>query len=174
MSDMFDDKLAADEERRISQHEQVKGAVGADVHTEVVAHADASTPREAAAAEALGRDFKRQAIDEVAETEGEVQRAKGAARISQVVDYIFYVIYGIIGLEIILELLGARESAGFKRFIDALAAPLLAPFEGLMPDPSRGPFRLMLSYIMALVVYLLIHLAITGLLRMMAHRKVAV
>ena len=138
---------------------------GADVVT---------TPREAAAAEALGRDFKQQAIDEVAETEGEVQRAKGAARISQVVDYIFYVIYGIIGLEIILELLGARESAGFKRFIDALAAPLLAPFEGLMPDPSRGPFRLMLSYIMALVVYLLIHLAITGLLRMMAHRKVAV
>ena len=174
MSDIFDDKLAADEARRVSQHEAVKGAVSNDVHTEVVAHADASTPREAAAAEALGRDFKQQAIAEVVETENEVQRAKGAARISQIVDYIFYLIYGIIGLEIILELLGARESAGFKKLIDTLAAPFLAPFEGLMPDPSRGPFRLALSYIMALVVYLLIHIAITGFLRMMAHRKVAV
>ena len=43
-----------------------------------------------------------------------------------------------------------------------------------MPDPSRGPFRLMLSYIMALVVYLLLHLAVNGLLRMFVHRKVAV
>jgi uncharacterized protein YggT (Ycf19 family) len=94
--------------------------------------------------------------------------------VSQIVDYVFYVIYGIVGLEIILELLGARESAGFKKFVDALAAPLLAPFEGLMPDPQAGPFRLMLSYITALVVYLLLHLAVNGLLRMFAHRKVAV
>lgn len=171
---MIDEKLAAEEARRIQQHEAVKGAISDDVHADIAATAAPDTPTEAANAEALGRQFKQQAFTEVVETENEVQRAKGLARVSQVVDYIFYVIYGIIGLEIILEMLGARESAGFKQFIDMLAAPFLAPFEGLMPDPSRGPFRLMLSYIMALVVYLLLHLAITGLLRMFAHRKVAI
>jgi uncharacterized protein YggT (Ycf19 family) len=170
----MDDKLAADEARRIAQHESIKSAVSADVNAEVAATADAVTPVEAAEEEAIGRQFKRQAIDEVVETENEVQRAKGFARVSQVIDYVFYLIYGIISLEIILELLGARESAGFKRFIDAIAAPVLAPFQGLMPDPARGPFRLMLSYIMALVVYLLLHLAVNGLLRMFVHRKVAV
>jgi uncharacterized protein YggT (Ycf19 family) len=171
---MIDEKLAADEARRVAQHEAVKSAVHGDVNADIAAAADEATPRQAAAAEVIGRDFREKALGEVVETEGEVERAKGAARISQFVDYIFYVIYGIISLEIILEGLGARESAGFKKLIDTLAAPFLAPFEGLMPDPSSGPFRIMLSYIMALVVYLLLHLAITGLLRMIAHRKVAV
>jgi uncharacterized protein YggT (Ycf19 family) len=171
---MIDEKLAADEARRVAQHEAVKSAVHGDVNADIAAAADEATPRQAAAAEVIGRDFREKALGEVVETEVEVERAKGAARISQFVDYVFYVIYGIISLEIILEGLGARESAGFKKLIDTLAAPFLAPFEGLMPDPSSGPFRIMLSYIMALVVYLLLHLAITGLLRMIAHRKVAV
>ena len=172
---MIDDtKLAADESRRIAQHEAVKSAIHGDVNAEIAVAADEPTPRQAAQAEVLGREFRQRAMDEVVETEVEVERAKGAARVSQFVDYAFYVVYGIISLEIILELLGARESAGFKQLIDTLAAPFLAPFEGLMPDPSSGPFRLMLSYIMALVVYLLIHLAVNGLLRMIAHRKVAV
>jgi uncharacterized protein YggT (Ycf19 family) len=171
---MIDEKLAADEARRVAQHEAVKSAVHGDVNADIAAAADEATPRQAAAAEVIGRDFREKALGEVVETEVEVERAKGAARISQFVDYVFYVIYGIISLEIILEGLGARESAGFKKLIDTLAAPFLAPFEGLMPDPSSGPFRIMLSYIMALVVYLLLHLAVTGLLRMIAHRKVAV
>ena len=171
---MMDEKLAADESRRIAEHEAVKSAVNTDVNADIAVAADEATPRQAAAAEVIGRDFREKALGEVVETEAEVERAKGAARVSQFVDYVFYVIYGIISLEIILEGLGARESAGFKQLIDTLAAPFLAPFEGLMPDPSSGPFRLMLSYIMALVVYLLVHLAITGLLRMVAHRKVAV
>ena len=172
---MIDDtNLAADESRRIGQHEAVKGAIHSDVNAEIAVAADEPTPNQAAQAEVLGRNFRQKAMDEVVETEVEVERAKGAARISQFVDYAFYVVYGIISLEIILELLGARESAGFKQLIDVLAAPFLAPFEGLMPDPSSGPFRLMQSYIMALVVYLLVHLAVNGLLRMIAHRKVAV
>src|SRR6058998_871537 len=95
-------------------------------------------------------------------------------RVSQVIDYIFYLIYGIITLEIVLELLGARESNGFKNLIDTLAAPLVAPFRGLFADPTRGQFQLRLSYIAALIVYLLLHLAINGLLRLLAHRKTAI
>ena len=83
-------------------------------------------------------------------------------------------LYGIIALEIILELIGARESNGFKNFVDTIASPFLAPFRGLVADPSSGAMQLRLSYIVALAVYLLVHLAINGLLRLFAHRKTAV
>jgi hypothetical protein len=172
---MIDDgNLALDEERRHAQLEAVKGQARGEVASEVASRLDESVPAEDARASAIAGTMKEKAYQEVVESDAELERTRGLARVSQFVDYVFYVVYGLISLEIILELLGARESAGFKKFIDTLSAPLLAPFAGLMPDPARGPFRLMLSYIMAMVVYILLHLAINGLIRMFAHRKVAV
>ena len=113
-------------------------------------------------------------MQEVATTESELDRAQAAARASQVVDYLFYLVYGIIGLEIVLNAMGARQSAGFKQFIDAIATPFLAPFRGLMPTPGVGSFRLSLSYIVALAVYVLLHMAVNGLFRLIVHRKTAV
>jgi uncharacterized protein YggT (Ycf19 family) len=115
--------------------------------------------------------LKHKATAEVAETESELERARRSLRVSQVVDYVFFLIYGLIGLEIALELFGARQSSGFKRFLDAVTWPLLAPFRGLMPDPAVGSLQLMLSYIVALVVYFLLHRAVIGLLRLFAERK---
>ena len=125
-------------------------------------------------AEALAESLKRKAVREVATTEAELDRGQAAARASQIVDYLFYLVYGIIGLEIVLNAIGARQSAGFKQFIDAIATPFLAPFRGLMPTPGVGSFRLMLSYVVALVVYVLLHMAVNGLLRLIVHRKTAV
>jgi uncharacterized protein YggT (Ycf19 family) len=171
---MSDDKLATDEARRIAQHEGVKADVRGKVHGEISRKADETTPGERAQEDALAGSLKHKAVTEVAETETELERGKAVARLSQVVDYIFYVIYGIIGLEIALEALGAREAAGFKQFMDAIAAPLLAPFRGLMPEPGVGRFRFMLSYVIAIVVYILLHLAVNGLLRLFVRHKTTV
>ena len=73
-----------------------------------------------------------------------------------------------------LEALGARETAGFKQLVDTLSAPLLAPFEGLMPDPGSGNYRFMISYVFALIVYFLLHLAVKGLLRLFIQKKTTV
>jgi len=169
-----DDRLASDEARRRAQHESIKEDVGERVHHDIVRESEDAAPGDRARAEALAESFKRKAVREVATTEAQIERGAVAARISQVVDYVFFVAYGFIGLAIILEALGARESAGFKRFVDAVTAPLLAPFEGLLPDPAVGSFQFMLSYVIALVVYVLLHAAINGALRILAHRKVAV
>ena len=48
---------------------------------------------------------------------------------------------------------------------------MLAPFRGLMPDPAVGSMQLMLSFVVALVVYVLAHMAVNGLLRLFAERK---
>jgi uncharacterized protein YggT (Ycf19 family) len=169
-----EETLAADEARRIAQHESVKGEVREKVHAEITRRTDQRSPTDRADADALAESLKRKAVREVAATESELERGQVAARASQILDYLFYVVYGIIGLEIVLDAIGARQSAGFKQFIDAIAAPFLAPFRGLMPTPGVGSFRLMLSYIVALVVYVLLHMAVNGLFRLFVHRKTVV
>ena len=169
-----DEKLAADEARRIAQHESVKGAVRANVDAEISREAAHSTPSEHAHAERLADSLRHKAVQEVATTESELDRSKSVARVSQIVDYVFYLVYGVIGLEIVLNVLGARQSAGFKQFIDALGAPFLGPFRGLLLEPGIGRFRLMTSYILALGVYVLLHMAVNGLLRLFVQRKTVV
>jgi uncharacterized protein YggT (Ycf19 family) len=169
-----DEKLAIDESRKVAQHEAIKGTVRDEVHAEIARKADRHDDRERAQTDAVAGRFKERAVDEVVETEREIDRARGAARISQVVDYIFYFIYGLIGLMIILDLIGARRTNAFYNFISTVTGPLLAPFRGLVDDPSNDNIRFRLSYIVALIVYLLIHLAVNGLLRLIAHRKTVV
>jgi uncharacterized protein YggT (Ycf19 family) len=165
---MAQDKLAADEARRIAQHERIKEKLEQDVHDDITQRAQAQSPAERAQHDAVAAELKRKAAREVVDTEAEVDRARRSARFSSVADYVFFLIYSLIGLEIALELLGARESSGFKSFLDAVTMPILAPFRGLMPDPSVGSFQLMLSYIIALVVYFILHQAVKRLLRMVA------
>jgi uncharacterized protein YggT (Ycf19 family) len=170
---MQDDKLAADEARRASQHGAIKAEVEGDVNAEIAARADRPTTRpEAERMEQVAGEFRGKAIDEVVETEREVERGRGAARISQLVDYIFYVIYALLAVRFLLALLAARQRAGFVQFIYAVTDPFYAPFRGIVSEPTaESGARFALSILLAIVVYALLHLGINGLLRLIAHRK---
>jgi len=169
-----DEKLAIDESRRIAHHEAMKGAVRSEVHERIAERADRLDPVERAETDVVADEFRHKAVNEVVETEAEIERARGVARISQVVDYLFYLIYAFIGLMILLDLLGANRGAGFYRFVNGVASPLLAPFRGLVDDPAAAQVRFRLSYIIALIAYIILHLAISGLLRLIAHRRTVV
>lgn len=169
-----DEKLAADESRKLAQHEAIKGTVRDEVHEEIARKADRLDSVERAQADDVAQSFKQKAVREVVDTESEIERARGAARVSQIVDYIFFFIYGLIGLMIVLDLIGANRNNGFYRAISAVTSPLLGPFRGLVDDPSNAQMRFRLSYVVALIVYLLLHLAVNGLLRLIAHRRTAV
>jgi uncharacterized protein YggT (Ycf19 family) len=170
---MQPNSLRKDEDRKTDQHETVKGQLRSQVHEEIKRKSNINN-EEKAEIESVAQELKHKAIREVSTTETELSRAKNVARTSQVVDYLFGLVYGLLGLLIILELIGARQSSGFKRFVDTVTYPLVAPFKGLMPDPSVGNFQLMLSYIIGLIVYGLIHLAVRGLMRLMVERKTTV
>ena len=170
---MKSNSLRKEEDRRTDQHETVKGQLRNQVNDEIKRQSDIDE-REKAEIESVAHEMKHKAIREVSATEYEIARARQFARVSQVVNYVFGVIYGLLGLLVALELIGARQSSGFKRFIDTVTMPLVAPFKGLMPDPSIGNFQLMLSYIIGLIVYGLLHLAVRGLLRLVAERQTAV
>jgi hypothetical protein len=89
-----------------------------------------------------------------------------------VVDYIFYVIYALLGMRFLLGLLAARSSAGFVQFIVAVSNPFYAPFRGIVASPSTDQgHTLLLPVVVAIVSYVILHLLILGLLRMLAQRK---
>jgi len=168
---MEPDKVAADEARRVAQHERIKGKLEEDVQSEIAEHAAVEGPSDQAQVASIAAGLKHKATAEVLETEKDLELTRSLARFSQVVDYLFFLVYSLIGLEIVLELFGARQSSPFKRLLDTVSAPLLGPFRGLMPDPAVGSLQLMLSYVVALAVYALLHAALNRLLRLFVVRK---
>lgn len=171
----MDDKLAADEARRSVQHDSVKAQVEGEVQAEIADQAQAPAAGESRKIQQVAGDFRSKAVDEVVDTEREVERGRGAARISQIVDYIFYVIYALLGMRFLLALLAARSSAGFVQFIVTVTNPFYAPFRGIVSSPRTDEgHTLLLPIVIAIVAYVLLHLAINGILRMIAHRKTAI
>src|SRR6266516_1134888 len=171
----MDDKLANDEARRSVQHESVKSQVEGEVQAEIADQAQAPAAGESQRIQQVAGDFRAKAVNEVVKTEREVKRSRGAARISQVVDYIFYVIYALLGMRFLLALLAARSTAGFVQFIVTVTDPFYAPFRGIVASPTaEGGHTLLLPIVVAIIAYILLHLGINGLLRLMAHRKTEV
>jgi uncharacterized protein YggT (Ycf19 family) len=172
---MDDDKLAIDEARRAGQHSSVKSQVEGEVQAEIAESAAAAPPPESERIDQLAGQFRAKAVDEVVETEREVGRARGVARISQVIDYLFFLLYALLGLRFLLALMAARSSAGFVQFIVTVTNPFYEPFRGIVASPrTDGGHTLVMPLVIAFIVYLLLHLAINGVLRIIAHRKTAI
>jgi len=172
---MVDNKLALDEAQRAVNHDVIKSDLNAEVGGEIAAEARVPTAGEAGQIQNIAGDMRQKAVNEVAQTEREVERGRFMARVSQIVDYIFFLVYGLLTIRLLLALFAAREGAGFVQFIRNITDPLYAPFKGIVASPSTAEgFTLALPIVIALVVYMLLHLAINGLLRMFAHRKTAI
>lgn len=173
MSDETNNVLL-DEERRLASHQEVKASIDGDVNARIKRESARVEPQESAELASVAHELKQKSAHEAVETERELGRGRTAARISQVVDYLFYLIYGLISLQFLLGLMGARPGNGFVQFIVGVTTPLLAPFERIVGTPSDGTHQIRISYLFALVVYFLLHLAINGVFRLIAHRKVTV
>jgi len=163
-----------DEERRLASHQEVKASIDDDVNARIKRESARVEPKESAEVAEVAHELKQRSVREAVGTERELGRGRAAARVSQVVDYCFYIIYGLIALEFLLGLMGARPGNGFVQFIGGGTRPLLAPFERIVETPATGTHQLRMSYLFALIVYILLHLAINGVFRLIAHRKLTV
>lgn len=172
---MVDNKLAHEEAQRTANYEAIKTDVKSEVGGEIAAEAERPNRAEAERIENIADDMRHKAVDEVVETEREVERGRMLARVSQVVDYVFYVIYSFMTIRLLLELFAARESAGFTKFVKSVTGIFYAPFAGIVPSPSvEGGFTLALPIIIAIVFYMFLHFLINSLLRIFVHRKTTV
>ena len=172
---MTDEKLAREEAQRAANYEAIKSNVKADVGAEMMAEAAYERDDQAERVEHAAHELRRTAVDEVVQTHREIERGRVAARVSQVVDYIFFLIYGLLAIRLLLALFAARSTVGFTEFIRGVTDPLYEPFRGIVPSPSTPEgFTLALPIVIALAAYALLHLAINGVLRMLAQRKVEI
>lgn len=166
--------LIMDEERRLTTHEDVKASIDNQVNQRIKQESTRVEPEESAELKGVAREMKERSVRDAVSVERELDRGKAAARVSQVIDYLFYIVYGIITLQFFLMLLGARQGNAFVQFVHAISRPIVGPFEGIVITPSAGPIRVEFSYLIALAVYILIHLMINGGLRLVAHKKLTV
>ena len=94
------------------------------------------------------------------------------ARVGHAIDYLFFLLYGLIALRFVLAFLGASEQAGFVRFIRGVTEPFYAPFSGIVEAPAANGGELDLPALIALAAYALLHMAVRGLLRVLSGRRV--
>lgn len=98
-----------------------------------------------------------------------------AARVSQFIDYLFWLLYTLLIVRLLLVFFHASTATGFVQFIDRVTNPFYAPFSGITASPTvEGGFTLAIPILVALVVYGLLHLAINKLLRVFAYRRTTV
>lgn len=167
------DDVGREHERQESAREGLRDKVDQKVGESIERETDLTGPDERAEVKSVAHELKAKSVNEIRRSERELDSGRTLKRIYQFVNYAFFVIYGLIGLMIGLELLGARDRSGFMQFMRAVTTPLLAPFRQVMPDPSVGSSQFMLSFVLALIVYALIHLAIRGIFRILITRDSA-
>jgi len=169
---MDQDKTAIDEARRQQQHGAVKRDIEGSVHGEIRAQASAGVDTDAVKLQEVATRLRGKAIDDVVSTDSEIERQRGIARIAQFVDYLFYLIYGLLSLRFVLALIGARQGADFVRLVNGITAPLFAPFKGTLPSNALDTGMVFSTpLLLAIVVYALLHAAVKGLLRVIGRRR---
>jgi uncharacterized protein YggT (Ycf19 family) len=102
-------------------------------------------------------------------------RPRGLGRVSQFIDYLFWLLYSLLFIRLLLVFFHASTGTGFVQFIDKVTNPFFSPFRGIVASQEvQGGFTLAIPILVALVVYALLHLAINKLMRVMAYRRTAV
>jgi uncharacterized protein YggT (Ycf19 family) len=98
---------------------------------------------------------------------------RALALVLGVVDYVFFLVYVLLGIRLVLTLLGAREGAAFTQLIHRLTDPLYAPFDAILSRPKVDGGFLDLPILIALMAYGVLHLALHGLIRAIKRRSSA-
>jgi hypothetical protein len=168
--------VASDDARRALQHGAVKADVVDDVNAQIAAQAsEPMPPTSTRRIEEVAGTFREHAVDEVVDSERAVRTSRGIARVSQVIDYAFFLLYTLLAIRFVLVLAAATSTAGFVQFIVKITDPFYAPFKGIIASTQASPgHTLMLPLVVALCAYVVLHIAINGLLRLITVRKTAV
>ena len=95
-------------------------------------------------------------------------RVAVASRIARVVDYLFGLLYAVLGVRLLLELFNARHGTGFYELIAAITNPFYAPFRGIVATNTVESGHMVWPLVVAILGYMLLHAGIRGLLRLIA------
>lgn len=172
---MTDTNVAAADARHAALHSAVTAKVDGRVNAEIAGLAAVASPAEASQVAQVAAHLRDRAVADTMHQERRSDQAGSAARWSQFLDYAFTLVYSLLGIRLVLALIAASSTSGFVRFIRVITDPFYAPFRGIVASPSTDAGNTLVIPIgIALVVYVMLHLALNGLLRMVGHRKTTV
>jgi uncharacterized protein YggT (Ycf19 family) len=95
-------------------------------------------------------------------------RVAFVARVAQVVDFLFGVLYTVFVVRLALEFFGARPGAGFVQFLRQVTDYFYEPFRGIFPTTSVEGGHVVWPLVVALVAYMVLHGILRGLLGLIA------
>ncbi|HEY2515877.1 MAG TPA: YggT family protein [Polyangiaceae bacterium] len=93
------------------------------------------------------------------------RRHDSLLRVAAVFDFLFGILYLILGIRLLLVLFDARQGAGFVRFINQITEPFYAPFRGIVANGSIEAHPIAWPLVVAIVAYAVLHAIIRALLR---------
>lgn len=91
---------------------------------------------------------------------------------------LIYFIFGVleiaIALRVLLKLMAANPDAGFSRFIYGVTGPFVAPFTGIVGEPTAGGGSVLeLPSILAIIIYLILSWIVVKLVQFAIDRPVS-
>ena len=122
--------------------------------------------------DSVASQLRDKAGDDSASDDRAFWRVRIAARVAQFTNYAFALVYGLLVIRLVLALISAQPGNGFSRFVAAVTNPFVAPFQGVVSNPSAADGTMRVVPIMiAAVGYAALHAAIHALLGMVGKRK---
>ena len=104
----------------------------------------------------------------------DVRRSYNLTRLAQFVWLLAGVLSTLFAVRIALKLLVANQTAGFAQFITNVTAPFLAPFAGLITNPTLSNGSVLeMTTLVAMLVYALLAWGIVKLLWIVFERRIA-
>jgi uncharacterized protein YggT (Ycf19 family) len=162
------------EERRVSHRRIIERVeYEPDPAARVITEEEAALA--AARADQITGEIRARALREVETADRAAAQARAAGRVARLFDFLFFLVYAVLGVRLVLTLVGARQDAPFAQWIWRISEPLYFPFRGLLPTVTTSSgFTIALPVLAALIAYALLHAGIRRLLRVFAARPIAV
>jgi uncharacterized protein YggT (Ycf19 family) len=165
---MRDSKPSYEEQRRAQRRDPSKPRLEHQVRSELGSLADRPVNADAIGKE-HGKPHIRQNVRDLAEDHPELHQARDARLVSQVADFLFAVVYALLGLRIVLVLAGAAPDGSLMQWISAVTDPLYAPFQSILPSAAMdGGYTFALSLAFTMAMYGVLHALVASLIRMVA------
>ena len=164
-------RISSDEDRLVSQHDSTKAAVEQDINAEVALRAEQEAHRDRKHLEDMAGRVKEKAVAEVKDAERISERRKRLARVVQVIDFLFSVLYVLLATRLALELMAANEESGFVQLVNAATEPFYAFFHNVVASPSADGHTLALPVLVALGAYAILHWGVRSLAKLIVYRE---
>ncbi len=165
-------RISSDEDRLVADHESTKARVERDLNAEVELRAERDVHRDAKMIEGMAHDVKDRAVAEVQDAESLALRRKRLARTVQVIDFLFTVVYVLLGTRLALGMMAANSESGFVQLIRSLTDPFYSMFSNIVRSPVvEGGYTFAMPILVAIGAYGLLHWLVRSVAKLAAYRK---